>query len=381
PAGCTRCLVWGRRDARDPADHRSVCRSPRRAGIVRHRLSVDARDARRCSPAHRRDFRHRSRAHAHRGLCALRAARRSRRRSGDPGGTPDGHRHVAPSSRSIGPYRAFALARRRLRAAGAIACQPSRRCVAVAALDQFRGVRSGAQSFAMSTAAEALDIDAAGIRREGMRIAGERVERPRTIAVHNPYTGALVGTVPKATVDDVRRALSIAKSYRAKLTRYERYDICHRVAAIIRSRAAGISDLITAECGICKKDSLYEVGRASDVFTFGGNAALNDDGQIFSCDLTPHGKSRKVYTLREPLQGVIAAITPFNHPLNQVAHKIAPSIATNNRMVLKPTERTPLSALLLADILYEAGLPPEMLAVVTGDPAQIADEMSTSADV
>ena len=233
----------------------------------------------------------------------------------------------------------------------------------------------------MSTAAEALDIDAAGIRREGMRIAGERVERARTIAVHNPYTGALVGTVPKATVDDVRRALSIAKSYRAKLTRYERYDICHRVAAIIRSRAAGISDLITAECGICKKDSLYEVGRASDVFTFAGNAALNDDGQIFSCDLTPHGKSRKVYTLREPLQGVIAAITPFNHPLNQVAHKIAPSVATNNRMVLKPTEKTPLSALGLADILYEAGLPPEMLSVVTGDPAEIADEMLTNADV
>ncbi len=142
-----------------------------------------------------------------------------------------------------------------------------------------------------------------------------------------------------------------------------------------------MSDLITAECGLCKKDSIYEVGRACDVFTFAGNAALTDDGQIFSCDLTPHGKSRKVYTLREPLLGVISAITPFNHPLNQVAHKIAPSIATNNRMVLKPTEKTPLSALALADILYEAGLPPEMLSVVTGDPREIADEMLTNPDV
>jgi putative phosphonoacetaldehyde dehydrogenase len=78
---------------------------------------------------------------------------------------------------------------------------------------------------------------------------------------------------------------------------------------------------------------------------------------------------------------VIAAITPFNHPLNQVAHKVAPSIATNNRMVLKPTEKTPLSALALADILYEAGLPPEMLSVVTGDPREIADEMLTNPDV
>jgi len=88
-----------------------------------------------------------------------------------------------------------------------------------------------------------------------------------------------------------------------------------------------------------------------------------------------------VYTLREPLLGAISAITPFNHPLNQVAHKVAPSIATNNRMVLKPTEKTPLTALLLADILYEAGLPPAMFSVVTGDPREIADEMLTNPDM
>ncbi len=117
------------------------------------------------------------------------------------------------------------------------------------------------------------------------------------------------------------------------------------------------------------------------MFVFAGNAALQDDGQVFSCDLTPHGKQRKVYTLREPLLGVIAAITPFNHPLNQVAHKVAPAIATNNRMVLKPTEKTPLSALALADILYEAGLPPAMLSVVTGDPREIANELLTHPDV
>ena len=78
---------------------------------------------------------------------------------------------------------------------------------------------------------------------------------------------------------------------------------------------------------------------------------------------------------------MISAITPFNHPLNQVAHKVAPSIATNNRMVLKPSEKTPLSALLLADLLIEAGLPPEMFCVLTGDPREIADEMLTHRDV
>ncbi len=224
-------------------------------------------------------------------------------------------------------------------------------------------------------------MNARDIRHESMRIAGDLVGRDRVIEVRNPYTGAVVGTVPKASVDDIRRAFAIARAYRPTLTRFERSRILHRAAEIIRGRTEELSDLITAECGICKKDSLYEVGRACDVFVFAGNAALSDDGQIFSCDLTPHGKRRKVYTLREPLLGVISAITPFNHPLNQVAHKVAPAIATNNRMVLKPTEKTPLSALVLADILYEAGLPPPMFSVVTGDPKEIADEMLTHPDV
>jgi aldehyde dehydrogenase (NAD+) len=221
----------------------------------------------------------------------------------------------------------------------------------------------------------------ADVLHEKMRIGGVRVGRDRVLEVHNPYTGAVVGTVPMGTVDDVRHAFAVARAYKPKLTRYERYRICQRTAELLRSRTEELSDLITAECGICKKDSLYEVGRACDVFVFAGNAALQDDGQVFSCDLTPHGKSRKVYTLREPLLGVISAITPFNHPLNQVAHKVAPSIATNNRMVLKPTEKTPLSALRLADVLYEAGLPPEMFSVVTGGPREIGDELLTNPDV
>ena len=204
---------------------------------------------------------------------------------------------------------------------------------------------------------------------------------PRSSEVFNPYTRALVGTVAQASVAEVRRALAVARAFRSPLTRYQRYRICYQTAEALRARTEEIANLITAESGLCKKDSIYEVGRACDVFIFAGNAALQDDGQIFSCDLTAHGKRRKVYTLREPLLGVIAAITPFNHPLNQVAHKVAPSIASNNRMVLKPSEKTPLSALLLADILYEAGLPPQMFSVLTGDPREIADEMLTHPDV
>ena len=215
-------------------------------------------------------------------------------------------------------------------------------------------------------------------RKESLRIGGERVSRERFIEVHNPYTGECIGSVSKASVDDVRRAFTIAGQYRARLSRYERSEILKRAAALVVSRTEEISDLITQEAGLGKKDSRYEVGRVRDVLVFGANAALQDDGQIFSCDITPHGRQRRVYTQRDPLLGVISAITPFNHPMNQVAHKIVPAIATNNRMVLKPSEKVPFSALLLADILYEAGLPPEMFQVVTGDPAEIADELLTN---
>ncbi len=217
--------------------------------------------------------------------------------------------------------------------------------------------------------------DSEHFRAEALRIGGERIARDRTLDVINPYSRERVGTVPLATLDDVRRAYRIANAYQATLTRYERSNILQKASALLRARADEASTLITLESGLCKKDSMYEIGRVADVLVFGANEALRDDGQVFSCDLTPHGKKRKVITLREPLQGVITAITPFNHPMNQVAHKVVPSIATNNRMVLKPSEKVPLSAYFLADILYEAGLPPEMFQVITGDPREIADEM------
>ncbi len=217
--------------------------------------------------------------------------------------------------------------------------------------------------------------------QEGLRIAGEKVVTQRQLNVRNPYTGEIVATVSKASVDDVRGAIATAAKFKARLTRHERYRILMNAGAIIASRRDEIARLITLESGLCLKDTLFEVGRASDVLLFAANQALVDDGQVFSCDLTAHGKSRKIYTLREPLQGVISAITPFNHPLNQVIHKVAPAVATNNRVVLKPSEKTPLAALQLADILYEAGLPPPMLSVITGDPREIVDEMLTNAAV
>ena len=214
------------------------------------------------------------------------------------------------------------------------------------------------------------------MRLVGCKVGAER-SGERVIDVFNPYTEQLIGTVPKATVEEVRSTLAKAHAFKPALTRFERAAVLNRAAAIIQERLDQVAQLITAESGLCLKDSIYEAGRVSDVLLFGALEALKDDGQIFSCDLTPHGKKRRIYTHRSPLLGVITAITPFNHPMNQVAHKVVPSIATNNRMVLKPSEKVPFSAILFADILYEAGLPPEMLSVITGDPSEIADELIT----
>ena len=197
------------------------------------------------------------------------------------------------------------------------------------------------------------------------------------IEVINPFTREVVGTVPRASRKQVADAFAAAAAYQPQLSRYQRQQILSKTAQLLAVAKDWISDLITAESGLSKKDSLYEVGRACDVFNLTSQLCIIDDGEIYSCDLTPHGKKRKIFTQREPLTA-ISAITPFNHPLNMISHKIAPSIATNNCMVAKPTELTPLTALALADVLLEAGLPPPMLSVVTGLPDDIGDEMITN---
>ena len=218
------------------------------------------------------------------------------------------------------------------------------------------------------------------VRHEPMRIAGKKVDGEGVIEVRYPYDDTVVGTVPAGSAEHARKAFEIAATYTPKLTRYERQKILLKTAELLDARKDELSDLVTLELGISKQDSLYEVGRAFDVYTLAGQLCIQDDGQIFSCDLTPHGKQRKIFTIREPLNA-ISAITPFNHPLNMVSHKIAPAIATNNCIVVKPTELTPMTALILADILYEAGLPPQMLSVVTGWPGDIGDEMITNQNI
>ncbi len=218
------------------------------------------------------------------------------------------------------------------------------------------------------------------IRNEGMRIGGEIVFTDDVIEVRYPYTDAVIGTVPAGKAEHAEKAFEIAAHYKPKLTRYERSKILKRAGELIGERRENLAKWLTLELGICQQHAIYETMRAQDVYQFAAAQAMNDDGEIFSCDLTHNGKDRKIFTLREPVRA-ISAITPFNHPLNMVSHKVAPSIATNNCMVCKPTELTPLTCLALADILYEAGLPPEMFQVVTGLPGDIGDEMITNSNI
>lgn len=218
------------------------------------------------------------------------------------------------------------------------------------------------------------------IRNEGMRIGGEVVFTDETVPVLYPYTNEVVGHVPAGTAEHARRAFEIAANYKPRLTRYERSQILRRAGELIGEKREWLAKWLTLELGISHQHAIYETKRAQDVYQFAAAEALKDDGEIFSCDLTHNGKARKIFTMREPVRA-ISAITPFNHPLNMVSHKIAPSIATNNCMVCKPTELTPLTCIALADILYEAGLPPEMFQVVTGWPKDIGDEMITNENI
>jgi phosphonoacetaldehyde dehydrogenase len=195
-----------------------------------------------------------------------------------------------------------------------------------------------------------------------------------TIAVTYPYTGEVVGEVPLMSGSAVRTLLDRAAAARVTLERHERAEILERVARRIDSEPGELAKAITLESGLSLADTLHETARAADVFRFAANAALDDDGQAFAGDVSANGRRRRGYTLREPVR-LVAAITPFNHPLNQVAHKLAPAIAAGAPIVLKPSEKTPLAAVWLERVIREAGYPEDALAVVTGDREEILDEM------
>jgi putative phosphonoacetaldehyde dehydrogenase len=192
--------------------------------------------------------------------------------------------------------------------------------------------------------------------------------------VRSPYSGEVAGSVTTVGRAEVEEGIRAAISERPKLTRFERHQILTRAGELLAERKEDFARGITKESGLCIRETRYEVGRTQDVLRFCAMEALRDDGQIFSCDISPQGKPRKIFTIREPLNCAVA-ITPFNHPLNQVAHKIGPAIAVGTPIILKPSEKTPLTAVKFAELLYEAGLPGPMLSVLLGPTAEVAENL------
>ena len=205
-------------------------------------------------------------------------------------------------------------------------------------------------------------------------LAGQPLRTDGTLEVFNPYSGELVGTVATAGREHLDRACEEALAWKGSLTRYQRHEILLNTRSALQQRAEEFALLVTRESGLCLRDTTYEVGRALDVLQCAAVEALKDEGQVFSGDVSTHGKARKIFTLREPVP-LVGAIAPFNHPLNQVVHKVAPAVAVGAPLILKPSEKTPLAAIRFAELLYQAGLPGPMLSVLLGSVEEFAEPL------
>jgi acyl-CoA reductase-like NAD-dependent aldehyde dehydrogenase len=204
-------------------------------------------------------------------------------------------------------------------------------------------------------------------------IGGEWVETGEWQEVRSPYSGEVVGRVAKAGADETRRAVdAAAAAMEEPLPAHKRAEILVRVAGALGRRYDEVARLISDEAGKPMKAARVEASRAMSTYTFSAVEARKLSGRMVPMDASQAGEGKLAFTLRRPL-GVVGAISPFNFPLNLVAHKIAPSLAAGCAVVLKPAAQTPLSALLLAELEDEAGLPPGWLNVVVGPSSEIGD--------
>ncbi|MEU1577591.1 aldehyde dehydrogenase family protein [Streptomyces collinus] len=203
-----------------------------------------------------------------------------------------------------------------------------------------------------------------------------------TAPVHNPYTGEVIASVPTVEAGAIGGILQQARCGRraaAALSRASRASALERAAHLIEERAESFAQLIVSEAGKTITQARKEVARAVNTLSLSAAEARRNAGEVIPFDSHEGSEKRQGWFTREPL-GIIAAITPFNDPLNLVAHKLGPAIAGGNAVILKPSALTPLSALRLVDTLIEAGLPEEIVTVVNGD-AGIAAAIVAAPDV
>lgn len=216
-----------------------------------------------------------------------------------------------------------------------------------------------------------------------MLLGGQWVDRDEKTEVINPFSGDVLDTVPQAISDDVEAAVESAKSglkQMAELTAHDRYTVLMKVAAILEDRREDFARTITNEEGKVLAESRGEVDRCVQTVIWSAEEAKRLHGETIHMDAAPGAEDKFGFTVRVPV-GVIAAVTPFNFPLNLVAHKIAPAFAAGNATVLKPASDTPLSALKLAEAFLEAGAPGEALQCLTGSGSEIGNPLVEHPDV
>ncbi len=210
-------------------------------------------------------------------------------------------------------------------------------------------------------------------------INGEWTGSGTPMEVKNKYDGRTVGVLPTATREDLNQALDAAERAEdsmAEMPAHKRADILLRTAALLRERAEDLAKTIAAEAGKALKFARAEVDRAASTFTIAAEEAKRLHGETIPLDAVPAGEGYFGFWTRRPV-GVIAAISPFNFPLNLVAHKVAPALASGNTVVLKPASTTPLAAVKLCQILHEAGVPAGAINLVVGGGGTVGEWLIT----
>jgi glyceraldehyde-3-phosphate dehydrogenase (NADP+) len=210
-----------------------------------------------------------------------------------------------------------------------------------------------------------------------MLLAGEWVDRDQRIEVRDPYDNSFIDTVPSATADDVETALAAAAAATEtakRMTTYERAQVLYRCAAIVADNVEDFARTIAREGSKTIREARKEATRCVNTLTVSAEEAKRLLGETIPFDSFPGGEQRRGHWERVPI-GVVLAITPFNDPLNLVAHKLGPAIAGGNAVILKPATVTPLSALKLTEALVEAGLPRDVLQTITGHGAVLGDAL------
>lgn len=219
--------------------------------------------------------------------------------------------------------------------------------------------------------------------RKKLFINGEWIESQQYADLMAPYSEEKIAEIPQASEQEVDAAIDAAYNNRevmAKLTAYEKAEILEKVANLLKENRLKAAQIIALESSKPLKFSLGEVDRTVETYKFAAEEAKRIHGEMIPLDAAKNGVNRLGYTLREPV-GVVAAITPFNFPMNLVAHKLGPAIAAGNTIVLKPASQTPLSAYFIAELLEEAGLPKGALNVVTGSGRLVGDRLVMSEKV